>query len=235
MKTELTNLDFLPIKAWAEEDRPREKLLLKGKASLSDAELIAILMNTGTQNETVLDISKKLLLAVQNNLSELSKLSIRDLTQFKGIGEAKAITITAALELGKRRREQEAAVKKLVKTSQEAYEQLRESFEDKPHEEFWILMLNKANRVIGKELVSKGGLTGTIADQRVIFKKAIDVSACGLIMAHNHPSGNANPSQADLLLTRKMVEAGKILDIAVLDHLIITEKEYYSFADEGNL
>lgn len=224
-----------PVRFWAKEDRPREKMVNKGKTSLTDAELLAILMNTGTKDESVINLSQRVLSAVQNDLLRLSRLSIQELMRFKGIGEAKAITIAAALELGRRRRDKEAYSKPFIKSSKQAFEILATSLSDIPHEEFWILVLNRANKVTGKYKVSSGGLTGTVADQRIIFKKALDDAACCLILAHNHPSGNLKPSQADIQLTKKMVEAGKILDIDVMDHLIISETDYYSFADNGLL
>jgi DNA repair protein RadC len=212
-----------------------KKIIHKGKTSLSDAELIAILMNTGTKNENVVELAKRILSSVQNDLLALSKLNVKELMRFKGIGEAKAITITSALELGRRRRDCEATQKTIISTSKDAYELLASSLSDLPHEEFWILLLNRAHKVIGKFSVSSGGLTGTVADQRIIFKKALDQSACGIILAHNHPSGNLKPSQADIQLTKRLVEGGRILDIPIMDHLIITETNYYSFADEGML
>ena len=235
MEKELTLLEAIPVKSWAEDDRPREKMMSKGKTSLSDAELIAILMNTGTKNENVLDLAKRILNSVQNDLMALSKLNVKELMRFKGIGEAKAIAIASALELGRRRRDREATKKPIISSSKDAYELLASSLSDLPHEEFWIMLLNRAHKVIGKFVVSSGGLTGTVADQRIIFKKALDESACGIILAHNHPSGNLKPSQADIQLTKRLVEGGRILDIPVMDHLIITETSYYSFADEGML
>lgn len=237
MPKELINLELVPVRYWAEEDRPREKMINKGKAALTDAELLAILMNTGTRKETVVGLSKKVLESVGNDLSSLSRLSIQDLMRFNGIGEAKAITIAAALELGRRRRDADAREKVTVKSSRDAFEYIASSLNDKPHEEFWILTLNRANKVTGKHKVSEGGLTGTVADQRIIFKKALDEMACGMVLAHNHPSGMLKPSQADIQLTKRMVEAGKILDISIMDHLILSGSgtQYYSFADEGML
>ncbi|MCG9909941.1 MAG: DNA repair protein RadC [Flavobacteriales bacterium] len=229
------NREFTSVKAWAEDDRPREKLIKKGKAALSDAELLAILMNTGTRNETVVDLSKRLLASVNYDLAALSRLSLKDLMRFKGVGEAKAVTISAALELGRRRRDSEVGRKPKISSSKDAYEYLASSLSDLPHEEFWILLLNKANTVIGKYSVSAGGFAGTVADQRIIFKKALEEQACGIILAHNHPSGNLKPSQADIKLTKTMKESGNILDIPVFDHLIITASGYFSFADEGML
>jgi DNA repair protein RadC len=229
------SVEFTPVKAWAEDDRPREKLLNKGKTALSDAELLAILMNTGSRNETVVDLAKRILASVNNDLVALSRLSTKDLTRFKGVGEAKAVTLAAALELGRRRRESEAAQKIKISSSKDAFEFLAPQLSDLPHEEFWILLLNRANKVIGKQRVGTGGFTGTVADPRIIFKTALEHSAVALILSHNHPSGNLKPSAEDLNLTKKLNEAGKFLDIPILDHLIIGESSYYSFADEGQL
>jgi DNA repair protein RadC len=227
--------EFTPVKDWAEGDRPREKLLNKGKTALSDAELLAILMNTGSRNETVVDLAKRILASVNNDLVALSRLSTRDLTQFKGVGEAKAVTLAAALELGRRRRESEATQKIKISSSKDAFEYLAPVLSDLSHEEFWILLLNRANKVMGKHRVGTGGFTGTVADPRIIFKTALEHSAVALILSHNHPSGNLKPSAEDLNLTKKLKEAGKFLDIPILDHLIIGETSYYSFADEGLL
>ncbi len=223
------------IKSWAEDDRPREKLLLKGKGALSDAELIAILIGSGNRNETAVDLAKRILASVNNNLNELGRLGVKDLTHFKGIGEAKAISIITALELGKRRRQSEALVRKKVVGSAQAFEILQPLIGDLPHEEFWVIFLSSSNKVIRTECVSKGGLSGTLADVRMIFKEAIALNATAAVLAHNHPSGSVNPSHADMTLTKKMVEAGNLMDIKVMDHLIITEHQYYSFADEGRI
>lgn len=224
------------VKSWAEDDRPREKLIRKGQAALSDTELIAILMNTGTREEMVIDLAKRILASVGNDLVALSRLNVKDLTRFRGIGPAKAVSIAAALELGRRRRDYEAANRGIwVSTSKVAYEYLASSLADLDHEEFWILLLNRANKILGKHLMSTGGLTGTVADQRIIFKKALEHSACGIILSHNHPSGNPKPSPSDKQLTRRMHNAGQIMDIPILDHLIITESGYFSFADQGLL
>ncbi len=227
--------EFTPVKAWAEDDRPREKLIHKGKSALSDAELLAILMNTGTRNETVVDLAKRILGSVNHDLVALSRMSIKDLMQFKGVGEAKAVTLAAALELGRRRRESEAAQKVKINSSRDAFEYLAPALSDLNHEEFWILLLNRANKVIGKQRIGVGGFTGTVADPRLIFKTALESSAVAIILGHNHPSGNLKPSPEDLALTKKLSEAGKFLDIHILDHLIIGETGYYSFADEGRL
>lgn len=225
----------LGIKNWAAEDRPREKLLLKGKASLSDAELVAILLGTGTAALSALDLSKKILQATDNNLDALARLGVKDLTKIKGIGEAKAISIVAALELGRRRKELLPNEKPKITSSKDAYEQVSGDLMDLPHEEFWIILTNRANRIIKKQQVSAGGVAGTVADPKLIFKAAIEELASGLILAHNHPSGNLTASQADITLTHKLKEAGKLLEIQVLDHIIVAGKRYFSFADEGML
>lgn len=224
------------IKAWAEEDRPREKLLLKGHGALTDAELLAILIGSGNTNESAVDLCKRILKeAATNDLNELAKLDLHDLMKFKGIGEAKAITIVAALELGRRRRAAEVGVKPQITSSRDVFELLQPRIGDLPHEEFWVLYLNRANRVTFQESISAGGVAGTVADLKIIFKRALNQLASGIIIAHNHPSGNLKPSQADIDLTRKVREGGKTLEISVLDHLIITTSGYFSFADEGLL
>lgn len=227
--------EFLNIKQWAAEDRPREKLLLKGKSALSDAELIAILLGTGTTTMSAVDLAKKVLQCAGNNLNDLACLSLKDMMKVKGIGEAKAISIAAALELGRRRKESIADEKPKVGSSKDAYDHLKGDLLDLPHEEFWILILNRANRITKKYQISQGGVTGTVADPKIIFKIAVEELASGIILAHNHPSGNLNPSQADVDLTKKLKEAGRLLDIQVLDHIIVAGKNYYSFADESML
>jgi len=223
------------IKHWNEDDRPREKLLLKGRIALSDAELIAILIGSGNRNESAVSLSQRILGAVGNNLNELGRCSIVDLMKFKGIGEAKAICIVAALELGRRRRAGAALEKQKITSSTSVFEFLQPIIGELPHEEFWILYLNNSNKVIKCVQLSKGGITGTIVDVRLAFKEALQLGAVGIIMAHNHPSGTLKPSQADIQLTKKLKLAGDSLDIKVLDHLIITEKSYFSFADENIL
>lgn len=223
------------IKSWAEDDRPREKLLLKGRAALSDAELLAILLGSGSRNETAVDLAKRVLASVNHNLGQLGRLSVKDLTQFKGIGEAKAISVITALELGKRRRQSEAMVQKEVIGAAGAFEILQPIIGDLPHEEFWAVFLSASNKVIATQCISKGGLTGTLADVRMIFKEAIMLNSPGVVLAHNHPSGAAKPSHTDKSLTKRLKEAGDLMDIKLLDHLIITEHQYFSFADEGML
>ena len=225
--------DHITIKAWAEEDRPREKMMLKGKHSLSEAELMAILIGSGSRNETAVQVCQKILHQVDNNLNELGKLTFNDLIKFKGIGEAKAITIVAALELGRRRQLSDVKQKLQIKDSNNIYTLLSPNLADLPHEEFWVIYLNRSNKVLLKERLSIGGISGTVADSKIIFKKAIDLLASSFIVAHNHPSGNLKPSQADIDLTKNLKAAGKLLEINLLDHLIITDSGYYSFADEG--
>lgn len=223
------------IKSWAEDDRPREKLMLKGQSALSDAELLAILIGSGSRNETAVDLAKRILAKAENNLSQLGKMTLTDLKGFKGMGEAKAITVMAAMELGRRRKQADRLEREQVSGSKDVFELMEPQLADLPHEEFWIILLNRSNKIIRKECVSRGGITGTIADLRLIFKPAIESLATGIIVCHNHPSGNVKPSDADVSLTRKIREAGSLLDIQLLDHLIIVEKGYYSFADEGKL
>lgn len=225
----------LPIKNWSPDDRPREKLLLKGTSVLSDAELLAILIGTGSGKSSALDLSKRILDCVEHQLPELAKLKPKDLTRIKGIGPAKAITIVAAMELGRRRKESDPVEKPKVGSSREAYDLLCGDLMDLPHEEFWVLLLNRANRLIRKHRISEGGVSGTVADPKVIFKTALDHLASGIIVAHNHPSGNRTASQSDIDLTRKLKEAGKFLEIQLLDHLIVCGPKYFSFADEGML
>ncbi|MBT33683.1 MAG: hypothetical protein CMO01_28805 [Thalassobius sp.] len=231
---EESHKDF-SIKHWAEEDRPREKLLLKGKSALSDAELIGILIGSGTKSLSAVDVGKLLLKHADNDLYKLSKLNIKELTKIKGIGTAKAISIISALELGRRRKDTEGHKKIKITSSDIAYRSMVPHLSDLPHEEFWIILLNRANEIIKHILISKGGISGTLADTRIIFKNAIDNLACAIILSHNHPSGNLKPSHADIQLTKKLKEAGKLLDIPVLDHIIFTDKGYFSFLDEGLL
>lgn len=225
----------LNIKSWAEEDRPREKLLLKGKNALSDAELIAILIGSGNKTETAVELSKRILASVNNDLNQLAKLNLTDLMQFNGIGEAKAISIAAALELGRRRKESTEEKKIKISSSKNAYEAISDVLSDLPHEEFWVLYLNRKNEVIKRENISKGGVTGTIADGKIIFKNAINLLASAVVLCHNHPSGNLNPSQADIELTKKMKGIGVLMDTPVIDHIIVGNNNYFSFADENLL
>lgn len=221
------------IKNWSEDDRPREKLLLKGKTTLSDAELMAILIASGSKNESAVDLSKRILKSVDNNLIELSKLTVTSLKQFKGIGEAKAVTIVAALELGSRRRGAEVMSRKSIRSSKDAFEIFKMHIGDIHYEQFLVIMLNQSNKIIRVVSISEGGVTGTVVDPKKIFKLAIDNNATGLVLGHNHPSGNIRPSEQDKKLTAKLFAAGKLLDITVLDHIIVGEENYYSFADNG--
>ncbi len=220
------------IKNWSQDDQPREKLLYKGKAALSDAELVAILIGSGNRQESAVDLCKRILANTNNNLSALGKLSIKQLMEYKGIGEAKAISIIAALELGRRRRGEEALEKNKITSSSSVFELMQPVIGELQHEEFWIIYVNNSNKVIQKNQLSKGGITGTLVDVRVVLKNALEVGATGLILAHNHPSGTLKPSEADKQITQKLKAAAQSLDIKVLDHLIITEKAYFSFADE---
>ena len=224
---------FFPITNWSEDDKPREKLMLKGKSVLSDAELIAILIGSGSRNESAVDLSKKILASVDNNLNALGKVSISQLMNFKGIGEAKAISIIAALELGRRRRAEEVVELKKVTSSKVIFEIMQPIIGELPHEEFWIIYLNNSNKIISKSQLSKGGITGTLVDVRIVFKTALEMGATALILCHNHPSGTLVPSDADKQITRKLKLAGESLEIKVLDHLIVTEASYFSFADGG--
>lgn len=226
-------IGFLNIKSWAAEDRPREKLLLKGKAALSDAELIAILLGTGTASMSAVDVAKNILQHVNNDLNELARLTVKDLTKIKGIGEAKAITIVSALELGRRRKEITSEERPKITNSKDIYDLLKAEFLDIPHEAFWIVLLNRANRVIKKHQISQGGVAGTVADPKIIFKIALEELASAVVLAHNHPSGNLTASQADIDLTKKLKESGRLLEIQVIDHLIIAGNKYMSFSDEG--
>lgn len=221
------------IKNWAEDDKPREKLMLKGKNSLSDAELVAILIGSGSRNESAVGLSKRILSSIDNNLNALGKLSLKQLMEFKGIGEAKAVTIAAALELGRRRREEQTTELHKITSSKVVFEIMHPIIGELAHEEFWVLFLNNSNKVLHKSQLSKGGITGTIVDIRLIFKTALEHHAISVILTHNHPSGKLQASDADRDITKKLKIAGEQLDIKVLDHVIITEKGYLSFQDEG--
>lgn len=223
------------IKNWAEDDRPREKLLMKGRRSLSDSELLAIIMGSGSRNESAVELAKRILASVENNWNNLSTLSVKDLCKFKGVGEAKAISIITALEIGRRRAAQGLTEKPKITSSQDAFLLLQSWIGDSKVEEFWVLYLNQGNFIVRKEQISKGGINQTAVDIRIILKLALEEMATGLILGHNHPSGNLKPSEADKQITRKIKEAGKTMDIEVLDHLIIAQKTYFSFADEGLL
>lgn len=220
------------IKNWAEDDRPREKMLLKGKNALSNAELIAILIGSGNTTESAVTLAKRILSSTNFNLQQLAKMNVNELTQFKGIGKAKAISIITALELGRRHRLQEALELPTITNSNAIFNVMQPIIGELPHEEFWVIFLNNANKIIDKKQQSKGGLTATIIDTRLIFKRALEINAVSVILCHNHPSGKLQPSNADINITQKLKSAGKTLDIQVLDHLIIIENAYFSFADE---
>ena len=223
------------IKNWAIEDRPREKLLTKGSAALSNSELLAILINNGNKEKSAVALAKEILEIGSNNLNELGKLTLKEFQKVKGIGVAKAITIAAALELGRRRHSSGYLEKPVVKTSNELANYLRTNMKDYNYEVFAVVFLNKANKINHFEIISRGGITGTVADPRVILKKALEEDATSIVLCHNHPSGNLKPSRADEELTRKIKEAAKFIDIVVMDHIIVSEEGYYSFADEGIL
>ena len=224
-----------PITTWAEDDRPREKMLLKGKNVLSDAELIAILIGSGNRKESAVDLSKRILSDHNNDLYRLGITSLSELQKYNGIGEAKAISIAAALELGRRRKETERKEVVTIVSSQSAFEVLRPYFQDLQHEEFWTIHLNRANRVLVCENLSKGGIAGTVVDPKLVFKRALELQSSSIILAHNHPSGNLKPSQQDNDITKKLSDGGKILDINIFDHLIVNDYQYFSFADDGIL
>jgi DNA repair protein RadC len=225
----------ITIKELAEDDRPREKLLTIGRHALSDAELIAIILGSGTTSETAVQLARRMLADHGNSINQLAKLSIKELQKYKGVGEARAVSIAAAFELGRRRKDSDGTEKPKITSSLIAYEILHKRLSDLQHEEFWVLHLNRANQVVKEEHLSKGGISGTVVDVRLICRSAIENSASGLVIAHNHPSGQVLPSEQDKAITRKLKEALKILDISLLDHLIIGDQKYCSFSDEGLL
>lgn len=225
----------MAIRSWAEEDRPREKLLAQGRRALTDAELIAILIGSGSRNESAVELSRRILSEASHDLNELSKLTVQDLCKFKGIGEAKAIAIVAALELGRRRQDTPEIQRRQITTSRDVFDILKSKYNDLDNEEFWILLLNQANRVQRVHLISKGGRAGTVVDAKLVFEAALQYRAASIILSHNHPSGNLRPSDQDRKLTKKIVEGGRLLDIRVLDHVIFANHSYYSFSDEGEL
>ena len=228
-------MENFTIKSWAEDDRPREKLALKGKSVLSDAELLAILVSSGSKNESAVQLCKRILASVDNNLNSLGKLSIQQLCEFKGIGDAKAISIIAALELGRRRKNEEVSELAKIVSSKTIFDIMQPLIGDLNHEEFWVLFLNNNMKVLHKSQLSKGGMTGTVVDVRIIFKMALENNATSIILVHNHPSGSLKPSEADINITKKISAAGFTLDVLVLDHVIITENAYFSFKDEGRI
>jgi DNA repair protein RadC len=221
------------IKTWAEENRPREKMLMYGNEVLSDADLIALLIGSGTVDMNAVELAEQILLSVNGNLSELGRRSVKDLMKFKGIGEAKAITIAAALEFGRRRQFSDVMKHEEIRGADDIFALMLPLMIDLPHEEFWILLLNQASHVIGKHRISSGGVTGVTVDAKMIFRPAIEALACSLVLVHNHPSGQLKPSQKDIELTHRLKQAGKTLDIRIVDHLIVARSGYYSFSDEG--
>ena len=225
----------LTIKSWALDDRPREKLIAKGKSTLSSAELLAILIGSGNRQESAVGLSKRILESVDNNINDLAKLPLEKLMEFKGIGEVKAITIITALELGKRRQQERSFEIPKIDSSKSVFNIMQPILGDLPHEEFWVLYLNNSNKVLSKDQISKGGITGTLVDIRLLYKRAIELSAIAIVICHNHPSGKVSPSLSDKELTQKIKVAGESLDIKLLDHLIVTEKSYFSFADNGEI
>lgn len=226
-------MNKLSIKDWSKDDQPREKLLDKGPSVLSNSELIAVLIRTGNLDESAVDVSQKILTSANNNLNELGKFTLNELTKFKGIGMAKAISIIAALELGRRRKVDDILNKKKITTSHEVYEYFQPIMGDISHEEFWILMLNRANKIIERQKISQGGMAGTVIDVKIVFRKALEAKASSIILCHNHPSGNISPSKSDIEITKKLYNAGKTMDISILDHIILTDHDYFSFADKG--
>ncbi len=230
----MSDYQKLSIRNWAVEDRPREKLMKKGIAALSEAELLAILIGSGSRRESAVDLARKILMDANNNLHELGKTTIESLQKrYHGIGQAKAVTIVAALELGRRRQQFNPMERPQIRESKDIFAIMHPIVADLHYEEFWVLLLNQANKVITRFLLSKGGIAGTVIDVRLIMEKALYEHATALVLCHNHPSGNNKPSDADIRITQKLSDAGKILDIRVLDHLIVAENNYFSFADEG--
>jgi DNA repair protein RadC len=228
-------MDKLVIREWAESDRPREKLMEQGRRSLTDAELLAILIGSGSTKETAVELCRRILKDVNNNLNALSKEEVSDLCTYRGIGEAKAITIIAALELGRRRRDEQVIEVPVLNSSKRVYEYFRANLQDLPHEEFWVLYLNTGCKVLDTQLIGRGGNDFTPVDVRIILRHALQSKANSMILIHNHPSGTLQPSQADKILTNKINDAAKIMDIKVNDHIIFTDTAYYSFRDEGLL
>ena len=223
------------LKSLAEDDRPREKFLLKGKAAVSDSELLAIIMGSGNREESAVELARRILKSVENNWHRLSQLSLQDLMKFKGVGEAKAISIATALEIGNRRSQQEVIERQQISSSKDAFDILQPHLSDLSTEEFWVIFLNHQNKILYKTCLFRGGIASSVADVRVIFKMALEHFSTQIIVAHNHPAGSLKPSKEDLTVTQKIKEAGKLLDIDLLDHLILTQNSYYSFKDEAIL
>jgi len=222
----------MSLKFLAEDDRPREKFLLKGRAALSDSELLAIILGSGNQEDTAVELARKILASVNNNWQDLSKLSVKDLMKFKGIGEAKAIAVATAMEIGRRKAAQDIPEKTVVVGTKEAYKILLPYLSDLRTEEFWALFLNQKNNLVYKAQISRGGIASTLVDVRVLFKLALEHMAVSIIVAHNHPTGNLKPSEADIKLTNNIKKAGEILNITLLDHLIIGEQDFFSFREQ---
>jgi len=231
----MAEYEKLSIKQWAVEDRPREKMLKHGFAALSNAELMAILIGSGNRQESAVELSRRILADFKNDLDQMGKASVDKLKTYKGMGEAKTINVLAALELGKRRQLTESDIRPKVNTSEDAFSIMAIDLVELQHEEFWVLYLDRANNLIGKARVSQGGISGTVIDVRIIMKQAIEKLASSIVLLHNHPSGNLNPSQADIDITKKAADAAKLLDMNVIDHLIIADRKFMSFADEGML
>lgn len=225
----------LSIKEWAEDDRPREKLLLKGRHVLTDAELMAILIGSGNKNESAVDLCKRILSDYNHNLDEMARCTVTDLKKYRGMGEAKAISIVAAMELGRRRAATPLTEQMTIRVSEDAYRIISPVLSDLNHEEFWVLICNRSNTVLRKEIISKGGMNTTVVDPKIVFKAALDHGASGIILCHNHPSGTVKPSHHDLQLTKRLQEGANILEISLLDHIIVGAKTYFSFADDGLL
>lgn len=225
----------MTIKFLAQDDRPREKFLLKGKGSLSDSELLAIIMGSGSKDESALELARKILISVGNNWNQLSLLSVKDLMKFKGVGEVKAISIATALEIGRRRAGQEVSEKPTISNSDDAYQVFKNQLSDLRAEEFWAVFVNQSNKIVHLSKLTQGGISQSIVDIRILFKTALDHFATGIIIAHNHPSGSLKPSREDINITKKIKEAGEFLNVQLLDHLIITQNSYFSFSDEGLL
>ena len=228
-------MSYISIKKWASDDRPREKLLKKGVQSLSDTELLAIIIGSGTREISAVELARQILSQADNNLTLLGKKSVADLMRLKGIGEAKAVGLVAAFELGRRRNQSEWVEKDQLNSSREVFNYIQPLISDLDHEEFWVVYLNRANRIIDAQNLSKGGIAGTVIDIRLILRKALEVLASGIIICHNHPSGNTRPSENDKQITRKLRTASDQMDIKLLDHIIVADNLYFSFADEGLL
>ena len=231
-KSSIKNIHF-GIKELAEDDRPREKLLLMGRQYLSNAELLAIIIGTGTPNCSAVELGQQVLQTANNNLNELGRMSIADFKKTKGIGEAKAVSLMAALEIGRRRKAEETKVRPKLTCSKDGYDQFSHILEDLPHEEFWVLFLSRNSTITGKKRISTGGISGTVVDAKIVFKAAVDALATGILLAHNHPSGNCYPSEQDIQLTKRLIECGKVLEIYIGDHIIVAGDKYFSFADSG--